>query len=417
MNELTSLQREAGGRAPNPIDLTRPDHLDWVRTAAESLEATDPDVASLRERISGSHATALPVATRLSLKLALSRQCLRDLKEPVHLSVVFAVYKENIRILTRDEHPHGEDFLRRKLDQLRWLFDPFPQHGWDLTIVDDGCPENSGRLAELVLENSGGEDVAQVLFLEDAIRQRLPIATGLTTTEDSQKGGAIRYGLWHAVRQVRAGAHIALFTDADLSTHLSQAGLLVHPIAANSMNAAIGSRREAESVVVKESSRDARGRLFIYLWKRLLPQLGGIVDTQCGFKAFRADHLRSWIEDTREYGFAFDIEYLLRAQLDSPGSIARVPVGWIDSTAESTTTELEPYLPMLKAVVRLYRENLPVEPEAEDFAQLIESLDNDSFRRLLERVPDAIASRDPREFDEYAGVSASELGDRAAIGI
>lgn len=183
------------------------------------------------------------------------------------------------------------------------------------------------------------------------------------------------------------------------------------------MKTAIGSRREMESVVVKESSRDARGRLFIYLWKRLLPQLGGIVDTQCGFKAFRADHLRSWIEDTRENGFAFDIEYLLRVQLDSPGSIARVPVGWIDSTAESTTTELEPYLPMLKAVVRLYRENLSVDPEAEDFAQLIESLDGDSFRRLLDRVPDAIAARDPREFDEYAGVSASELGDRAAIGM
>jgi hypothetical protein len=254
-----------------------------------------------------------------------------------------------------------------------------------------------------------------VLFLEDAIRQRLPIAAGLLTTDDSQKGGAIRYGLWHATREARAGNHIALFTDADLSTHLAQAGLLIHPMARDEMNAAIGSRREPESVVVKESSRDARGRLFIYLWKRLLPQLGGIVDTQCGFKAFRADHLGSWIEDSRENGFAFDIEFLLRVQLDSPGSITRVPVAWIDSTAESTTTELEPYLPMLQAVVRLYREHLPFGQGAESFAQLVESLDRDSFRRLLDAVPDEIRSREPREFDRYAGVSAADLAARTGV--
>ena len=415
MNDLTTSFGRLPGDAPGPIDLTRADHLDWVRTAAESFEAAGPDIAGLRERISDPQAATLPVATRLALKLALSRQCLRDIDAPIHLSIVFAVYRENIRILTRDEHPHGEDFLRRKLDQLRWLFDPVPRHSWDLTIVDDGCPEHSGRLARQVLDDSGGADETRVLFLEDAIRQRLPITAGLTTTEDSQKGGAIRYGLWRATREARDGTHIALFTDADLSTHLAQAGLLIHPIARDEMNAAIGSRREPESVVVKESSRDARGRLFIYLWKRLLPQLGGIVDTQCGFKAFRASHLRAWIEDARENGFAFDIEFLLRLQLQSPGSIARVPVAWIDSTAESTTTELEPYLPMLQAVVRLYREHLPVEPEAEGFAQLIESLGHDSFRRLLDEVPDEIASREPREFDRYAGVSAAALAARAGV--
>lgn len=413
MNDLISLPRELADDDPGPTDLTRTEHLDWVRMAAEALAAAAPGSTELQAQLSDPGATRLPVATRLALKLALSRHCLREADEPVHLSIVFAVYKENIRILTRDEHPHGEDFLRRKLDQLRWLFELAPRHSWDLTIVDDGCPEDSGRLAELVLEDYAGEDEARVLFLGDAIRQRLPIAARLKSTADSQKGAAIRYGLWQATREARGENHLVLFTDADLSTHLAQAGLLVRPLVRESMNAAIGSRREPDSVVVKESSRDARGRLFIYLWKRLLPQLSGIVDTQCGFKAFRADHLRSWIEDSRENGFAFDIEYLLRVQLDSPGSIARVPVAWIDSTAESTTTELEPYLPMLRAVVRLYREHLPAEPGAESFAHLIESLDGDSFRTLLERVPDEIASREPREFDRYEGVTASELVARA----
>lgn len=416
----TTARRVATTGAPDPIDLTDPGHLDWVRRSAEALEDSC-DAVELKRQVALPEAPALPVATRLAYKLALSRHLLRKTRHPVHLSVVFAVYRENIRILPRDEHPHGEDFLRRKLEQLRWLFGPTPQHGWDLTVVDDGCPEGSGKLAEDVLNEAAGADEAGVLFLEEAIRDGLPVAAGMASTGDSQKGGAIRFGLWNAARQPRDAEHIALFTDADLSTHLSQAGLLIRPIAGEAeqsgarVQAAIGSRRERESVVVKEASRDARGRLFIYLWKRLLPQLGGIVDTQCGFKAFRVSHLRTWIEDTRENGFAFDIEYLLRVQLSDPGSIVRVPVAWIDSAAESTTTELEPYLPMLRAVVRLYRTHLPEESGAEGFARLIESLDDVAFRRLLDRVPDEIASREPREFDAYSAVSAEELGERAGV--
>jgi hypothetical protein len=49
---------------------------------------------------------------------------------------------------------------------------------------------------------------------------------------------------------------------------------------------AIGSRREPDSVVVKQGTRNDRGKLFIYLWKRMVPVLGDIIDTQCGFKAF-----------------------------------------------------------------------------------------------------------------------------------
>jgi hypothetical protein len=70
---------------------------------------------------------------------------------------------------------------------------------------------------------------------------------------------------------------------------------------------------------------------------------------------------------------------------------------------------------MLRSVVRLYREHLPVEPGAEGFARLIESLGRDSFRRLLDDVPDEIASREPREFDRYAGVSATDLAARAGV--
>ena len=405
-----STLQSLGARAPESILLSDGDHLDWVRTAAETIE----DTGATRAELVALDAVAGPdvqVAVRLALKLAASRAAVREIQEPAHLSVVFAVYKEHARILRPGEHEHGEDFLRRKLGQLEWLFERTPQHSWDLTVVDDGCPEGSGAMAQAILD--GTPDVeARVLYLDDAILAALPIATGLTSTDDSRKGGSIRYGMWEAAGHNRP-SHVILFTDADLSTHMGQAGLLLDPIIREGRNAAIGSRRHPASVVLKEGTRNNRGKLFIYLWKRLVPQLRGITDTQCGFKAFRADTMRTWIEDVTENGFAFDIEFLLRTERTVPGTIAAVPVAWIDSDAASTTTDLQPYLPMLRSVTRFYREILPPDPVAETFAELIESMSEEEFQQLLEQIPAAIADREPAEFDEFSGVTASELADLA----
>ncbi len=405
--EIHSTTLDAlGAGAPEPIALADGNHLDWVRNAAETIEASGASRAEL-VALDAAADPNVPIAVRLALKLAASRAAVREFREPAHLSVVFAVYKEHTRILRPDEHEHGEDFLRRKLDQLGWLFERTPWHTWDLTVVDDGCPERSGDLAQAVLNETPDVD-ARVLFLADAIEEGLPIIKGLTSTDDSRKGGSIRYGMWEASRHDRPN-HVILFTDADLSTHLAQAGLLMGPIIREGRNAAIGSRRHPASVVLKEGSRNNRGKLFIYLWKRLIPRLGEITDTQCGFKAFRADQLAGWIADVTENGFAFDIEFLLRTDREDPGMISIVPVAWIDSDAASTTTDLEPYLPMLLSVVGFYRDILPPDPTAETFAELIESMSETGFQRVLERIPAAIADRDPAEFDEFKGVTAAEL--------
>jgi hypothetical protein len=400
--------------APRSLDLTSGAQLEAVRELAEQIESARSTLAARRalEAELMGLGDEVPISIRLGLKLAMSRGVLGELAEPVHASIVFAVYKEHHRIRTAQEHEHGEDLLRRKLWQLHWLFDGTPRHTWDLTVVDDGCPEGSGRLAQAVLDAMGPAQHARVLFLVDAIRDGRPIVRSLASTDDSRKGGSIRLGLWTAVQETRPN-HVVLFTDADLSTHLGQLGLLLDPILRDAKNSAIGSRREPASVVVKGGARNTRGKLFIYLWKKLIPQLRGIIDTQCGFKAFRASDIRTWIEDTLENGFAFDIEFLLRVHLAAPGSIAKVPIAWIDSEAESTTAELDPYLPMLRSVVRFYRHYLPSDPRAESFARLIESLDEDSFSRLLEDIPEAIASGEPLEFDALGGVSAEDLAARA----
>ncbi|MGI9626026.1 MAG: hypothetical protein ACR2QM_04260 [Longimicrobiales bacterium] len=403
--------------APRELDLTSRDHLDAVRSMADELEGVATSSAQLQMlETQISTDDAVPVSFRVAVKLATSRFLLGELKAPVHVSLVLAVYKENLRILTAQEHPAGEDFLREKLRQLRWLFEPTPRHTWDLTVVDDGCPQGSGRLAQAVLkEFARPEEEVQVLFLEDAIREGLSIVGNLDSTGGSQKGGAVRLGLWNAVQKHRGPNHVVAFTDADLSTHVGQLGLLASPLAEAGVCCAVGSRREPSSVVVKAGARNARGKLFIYLWKRLIPQLRGIVDTQCGFKAFDAVHLSSWIEDVQDNGFSFDVELLLRLQLLRPGSIRKVPIAWIDSEAASTTTELEPYLPMLKSVTRLYRGELPSSPLSEPFAGLIERLDEGSFRELAANVPAQIADRDPSGFDDFVGVSADDLAGAAGL--
>jgi hypothetical protein len=393
------------------VDLTQAQDLEALRAAAETLEAeagSAAEAAAWEREISQDPKAS--IFAGVALKLALGRLRMMEMPGPIHASVIFAVYKENLRLLPASEHPLGEDACREKLRQLRWLFSNTPQHSWDLTVVDDGCPESSGALVREILDDSllPGEE-AQVLWLEDAIAEQLPIVRGLTSTDESQKGGSIRLGLWAATQTRRAGEHIVVFTDADLSTHLGQIGLLAAPLAAGEAEAAIGSRRETASVVVKSGSRDHRGKLFIYLWKRLLPDLHGIADTQCGFKAFSAAHLRTWIETTRDSRFSFDIEALLRVRQAGGGRIARVPIAWIDSEEASTTAEHAPYLPMLKSVAALQASLGDRSQRETPFRELIEGLDDEHFDALVKNVPEAITDRSPLDFDDFDEVSAEDL--------
>jgi len=352
----------------------------------------------------------VPLALHLAAKLAQSRQVVIQLPGPTKVSVVFAVYKEHHRLLRPDEHPSGEDFLRRKVAQLDWLASASPNLSWELLAVDDGCPEGSGKSIEKMAAEEGFTNV-RVLYLENAIEQRLPITGNLGNTDQSRKGGSIIYGLWEASRRREQGREeVVLFTDADLSTHLGQVGLLIDPILNDGKDVAMGSRRETTSVVIKKGTRNLRGKLFIYLWKRMLsPALLEIIDTQCGFKAFRADAAQAILDDLLERCFAFDVELLLKTEQRNPEGLAKVPIAWIDSEAESTTTALSPYLSMLQSIAAMNRKYLPSDSRAGEFVSFIEGLDENQWNQLVENVPQAIAERDPLEFGHFDEISTEHL--------
>lgn len=396
---------------PKELDLTNDTHAQLIYETVSSILDEGYLLSELEEIETGLIAQNKPehIFVLLALKLAKSRMLAAQVDEPLMISVVFAVYKEHNRIRKNSEHPHGEDFLIKKVDQLKWLFENQPEVEWELIIVDDGCPENSGKIAQEIVDANQLKRHVRILYLEDAIQKKYPPAATLNGTRDSQKGGSIVYGMWDAEQRSTTANHIVIYTDADLSTHLGQVMLLVDPLLREEKLVAIGSRREPTSVVIKKGSRNDRGKLFIYLWKRLIPNLGNIIDTQCGFKAFKAEIIPRIIENMIEKKFAFDIELLLRTALLDEESIIKVPIAWIDSEAASTTTDLQPYLPMLTSISRMYRKYFPKEEKAEEFASYITGMDDEDFAELLDNIPEDITSRKPLEFNTYDQVSVSDL--------
>ncbi|MGI9598637.1 MAG: hypothetical protein ACR2QK_20905 [Acidimicrobiales bacterium] len=250
-----------------------------------------------------------------ALRCAHSRLALRRALEagggPLDLSIVWAMYGETARIRPADEdNPHGEDFLRAKIDQVRWLVDGLDV-GWHLVAVDDGCPDSpsSAEVARLIIGDTGlggrppgdpppsdrapgdrpGEGVTErvtVLELSQVVgRPTSPEGVDLTGLSDgfrrlrspsqSRKGGSVLYGLWHALslagergerssgRPTDPGSaaarphrrrgdrrHVALYTDADLSANLAQTGLLAAPIIEDRASAVVGQRYGIEGAVL-----------------------------------------------------------------------------------------------------------------------------------------------------------------------
>ena len=414
MEQLKSSLAWLQQAAPPQVDLTDPEQQELLQGLADRLIddglAADSQIEAATEKF--------PLGARVACKLAQSKALMAELPAGFRVSVVFAVYKEGRRLKTRQQDPLGEDFLRQKAAQLDWLFGTQAgmaadgsanQKRWKLVVVDDGCPDQSGDLIRQVAEESGLQDCVEVLHLADAIRAHHPVSQPLTTPDDSRKGGSVLLGMSEAAAADPSPNHVVLFTDADLSTHLGQCARLAAPILLDGKDVCIANRRDAHSVVVKEGHRNQRGKLFIYLWKRLLPLLGEITDTQCGFKAFRAAAIPDLVGQTLEKKFAFDLELLVRAQLRNPGCIARVPLAWIDSEALSTTTDVQPYLSMLQAVVSFYRHYLQANPTADAFADFIGELSEEQWQCLIEVVPQSILDRSPAEMASFDGVSAAEL--------
>ena len=200
----------------------------------------------------------------------------------------------------------------------------------ELIVVDDGSTD-------------GTAEVAEGLFA------RLPDVTArvLRFAQNRGKGHAVRTGL------LATQAPIALFSDADLSTPITEMPKIVEPIEAGNYDIVLGSRALDRSLIGHRQPwrREQGGKVFNAL-VRLTTGLP-FSDTQCGFKAFRMEAARPILERAQIDGFGFDVELLFLAQRAGLRML-EVPVRW-DHREGSKVHIVRDSLRMFTEVVNLRR--------------------------------------------------------------
>ncbi len=121
-----------------------------------------------------------------------------------------------------------------------------------------------------------------------------------------------------------ASGDIICFYDVDLSTGLSVLRPLINAIHRGN-DIAIGSRHLPQSSITRTRNRKYAGKLFVHLARVLLG--GGVMDYQCGCKAFTRESLNTLMSYAHTRGWTWDTEILALAQR-AGYKIAEVPVIW-----------------------------------------------------------------------------------------
>lgn len=208
------------------------------------------------------------------------------------LSVIIPAYNEAGRITPT---------LRRVNDYLRGS-----SFSSEILVVLDGPTDNTlGVLREV------SEKVPNLKILE---RQR-----------NRGKGYAVREGM------LKASGRLRLFCDADNSTDIVHFDRMI-PLFKEGYDIVIASRHSKDAAGAQQAVPQAR-------YKRIIGQLGnviirsvavrGIWDTQCGFKAFRAEVAERIFSQTTIEGWAFDVEVLAIARAANY-KIGIIPAYWVN---------------------------------------------------------------------------------------
>ena len=188
-------------------------------------------------------------------------------------------------------------------------------------------------LAEIVSYFAGRNEPYEVLVVDDCSTDgtQEAVATIVSMHEpvrvlrhhrNEGKGAAVRRGMLAARGEYR------LFTDADGATPIGELKRLEAALMGGA-HVAVGSRAllDPSVSVVARRHRVVAGRAFSWIVQRLV--VPGVVDSQCGFKAFTATAAVDLFEKLRTPGFGFDVELLLLARACGY-RVVEVPVNWID---------------------------------------------------------------------------------------
>lgn len=203
------------------------------------------------------------------------------------------------------------DRIRPTLDEiLRYT----AEQGWDAEI--------------LVVDDGSGDDTPDVIREYAARHPQIQL---IQNPGNRGKGYSVRNGMLHVRGEV------CLFTDADLSSPITEAPKLFDAITSGA-DVAIGSRwLRAELQTERQPLyRQLFGRIFNLVLRIFLGLR--FKDTQCGFKAFRREAAQRIfpLQKIERWGFDPEILYLARRM---NFKVAEVPVVW----AHSEGTRLHPF--------------------------------------------------------------------------
>ena len=174
----------------------------------------------------------------------------------------------------------------------------------ELIVVDDGSADKTAEVAR------------------DACAEFPEIKTDVIRYEKNRgKGYAVKTGL------LAAGGDIALFSDADLSTPISELPKIIEPIQSGAFDVTFGSRALDRNLIGVHQPwrREQGGKVFNFIVKTLtgLP----FWDTQCGFKAFDMHKFRPLLDAMTVDRFGFDVEFLYVANFKGL-RLKEIPVRW-----------------------------------------------------------------------------------------
>jgi len=230
------------------------------------------------------------------------------------LSVVIPAYNEAVRL---------GNSLRAVVDYLR-EYSP----AGEVIVVDDGSSDDTAELARQAFADAGELRTSVISYKKNL-----------------GKGRAVRLGL------LAARGDVALFSDADLSTPITEAPKLVEPIAKGECDVTFGSRALDRKLIGVHQPwrREQGGRIFNFV-VRLATGLP-FWDTQCGFKAFRMKVCRPIVEAATVDRFGFDVE-LLYVAYRAGLRLKEIPVRW-NHDADSKLSVVSDSLKAINEVVSI----------------------------------------------------------------
>jgi len=173
---------------------------------------------------------------------------------------------------------------------------------FEILLVDDSRAEERALLVRWVKERASLAPKIEIQIVEGARRG---------------KGHAARLGA------LRSRGDVVFLMDADLPVPLSHIDEFLGRLRDGDCDVVIGERPKDRSA--GKPLRQFLSRALLLLQQGIVFQGQEFEDTQCGFKAFRGEVLRSLATRQITDGGMYDIEYLYMARLDGC-KVVRVPV-------------------------------------------------------------------------------------------